>query len=251
MFAGHTKTRFKQDIWLSLIGLLLVLVWDGFNTLFDLDLWVSSQFADTSGFWLRDSFWMSLLLHRDGKYLSEILVVFLLINVVYPLHPTQTQHNRVWRFYLALATILVSFSISIIKYMSLSSCPWDLKLFGGVAQYVSHWSWGVRDGGAGRCFPSGHASAAFAFFTVYFCLRTEHPNFARRSLYVVFCFGFLFGMAQVLRGAHYVSHVLWSAWFCWVFSALFFWLASLRTVLILRQGVHKLANKISRLWKCN
>ena len=227
MFAGHTKTRLKQDIWLSLLGLLFVLVWDFLNALFGIDLWVSSQFADSSGFWLRNNPWVSLFLHRDGKYLSEMLVMLLLINVFYPLHPTQAQHNRVWRFYLALVTVLISFSISVIKYMSISSCPWDLSLFGGSAHYVSHWSWGVSDGGEGRCFPSGHVSAAFSFFTLYFCLRTEHPNFARRSLYVVLLFGFLFGMAQVMRGAHYVSHALWSAWFCWVFSALFFWLVGL------------------------
>ena len=30
--------------------------------------------------------------------------------------------------------------------------------------------------------------------------------------------GALFGAAQVMRGAHYVSHVLWSAWICWTLS---------------------------------
>jgi membrane-associated PAP2 superfamily phosphatase len=28
-----------------------------------------------------------------------------------------------------------------------------------------------------------------------------------------------FGGAQYLRGAHYPSHTLWTAWLCWVLSA--------------------------------
>lgn len=31
--------------------------------------------------------------------------------------------------------------------------------------------------------------------------------------------GALFGGAQVLRGAHFVSHVLWSGWICWALAA--------------------------------
>jgi len=32
--------------------------------------------------------------------------------------------------------------------------------------------------------------------------------------------GALYGWAQLARGAHYVSHTLWSAWLCWVVCAL-------------------------------
>ena len=32
--------------------------------------------------------------------------------------------------------------------------------------------------------------------------------------------GGAFGAAQVVRGAHFVSHVLWSAWICWVLCVL-------------------------------
>ena len=31
--------------------------------------------------------------------------------------------------------------------------------------------------------------------------------------------GLLFGGAQTLRGAHYPSHSLWTAWLCWTLSA--------------------------------
>jgi membrane-associated PAP2 superfamily phosphatase len=102
-----------------------------------------------------------------------------------------------------------------IKRVSLTSCPWDLAEFGGAAQYVSHWRWGVGDGGAGHCFPSGHAAGAFAFLSGYFVLRPHEARWARRWLIGVLVVGALFGTAQLVRGAHYPSHTLWTAWLCW------------------------------------
>ena len=36
--------------------------------------------------------------------------------------------------------------------------------------------------------------------------------------------GLGFGLVQMVRGAHYFSHVLWAGWVCWVAGGLF-WLA--------------------------
>jgi membrane-associated PAP2 superfamily phosphatase len=32
--------------------------------------------------------------------------------------------------------------------------------------------------------------------------------------------GAVFGWAQMVRGAHFPSHTMWSAWVCWVLCAL-------------------------------
>jgi membrane-associated PAP2 superfamily phosphatase len=87
--------------------------------------------------------------------------------------------------------------------------------FGGHASWVSHWAWGVRDGGPGHCFPAGHASAAFAFVSGYFVLRSVSPAQARGWLVGSLLAGLLLGAAQQLRGAHFMSHTLWTGWFCW------------------------------------
>ena len=31
--------------------------------------------------------------------------------------------------------------------------------------------------------------------------------------------GLVFGLAQQIRGAHYMSHTLWTAWLCWTVAA--------------------------------
>ena len=62
--------------------------------------------------------------------------------------------------------------------------------------------------------------AAFAFFGGYFLWREHDPRRAR-----VWLAGgggwsaWSSAAAQLLRGAHYPSHTLWSAWLCWTISA--------------------------------
>ena len=135
--------------------------------------------------------------------------------------PTMARSARWW---LLLATVVCLVLIPFIKSRSLVSCPWDLAQFGGTARYLPHWTvqaWvGAGDGGPGRCFPSGHASGAFSFITGWFVLREHWPRAARRWLIAVCVMGLVFGVAQVARGAHYPSHVGWTAWICWALSAL-------------------------------
>jgi len=102
----------------------------------------------------------------------------------------------------------------LLKLGSLTSCPWSLAEFGGTATYVSHWAFGQADGGPGRCFPAGHATAAFCFLPGWFILRRAAPVAARRWLIATLFAGAVLTMVQVVRGAHYVSHSLWTGWFC-------------------------------------
>ncbi|MFZ2388297.1 MAG: phosphatidic acid phosphatase, partial [Polaromonas sp.] len=79
--------------------------------------------------------------------------------------------------------------------------------------------WGVLDGGTGGCFPAGHASAGFAFIGGFFAFRHAVPKTAWRWFAGAMLIGLIFGLAQQVRGAHYMSHTLWTAWFCWSVAA--------------------------------
>ena len=124
------------------------------------------------------------------------------------------RRDRVQLALSVLAAIAVS---TLVKRLSSSSCPWDLAEFGGVARHVSHWRWGVQDGGPGHCFPAGHASAAFGFVAGWFVLRRARPGSALATAWLLAALagGLVLGLAQQLRGAHYLSHTLWTAWICW------------------------------------
>jgi membrane-associated PAP2 superfamily phosphatase len=119
------------------------------------------------------------------------------------------------RLQLAITPMLAVLAVSALKAISATSCPWDLTVFGGVARLVSHWTAaGGGDGGPGHCFPAGHASAGFMFIGGYFVFASDAPRIARAWLLSALTAGFVLGGAQQLRGAHFMSHTLWTAWIC-------------------------------------
>ncbi|WP_423596339.1 phosphatase PAP2 family protein [Roseateles sp. MS654] len=198
--------------WLiALAGLAALLLWDAAGW----DLSVVRLFADAHGFALREHWITSGLLHQGGRWMATGWAVVLVINAVRPLWPGLTRRER-WGAVIVTALSLAL--IPLLKHGSTTSCPWDLAEFGGVAHYVSHWRFGVTDGGPGHCFPSGHASSAFAFFSVFFMLRRAYPAQARAALGAVLAMGVLYGFAQMARGAHYPSHTMWTAWICWTLA---------------------------------
>lgn len=121
-----------------------------------------------------------------------------------------------WQLVLSIAGGVLA--ITALKRLNHTSCPWDLAEFGGAARHVSHWLWGVRDEGAGHCFPAGHASTAFAYLAGWFVLRRAAPRVAGPWLLWALVAGLALGLAQQMRGAHYMSHTLWTAWLCWAWG---------------------------------
>lgn len=190
--------------------LLAVVLWDAMG----LDLPLARWAGSAQGFAWRSAPALVLWLHEVPRALSMLLLALLGVGVVWP-----------WGFLRRLArrdraqlvlSILGAIALSTwVKRLSDTSCPWDLAEFGGVARYVSHWTWGVRDGGPGHCFPAGHASAALGFVAGWFVLRRAAPGMATAWLLAALAAGLLLGLAQQVRGAHYMSHTLWSAWICW------------------------------------
>lgn len=188
-------------------GLVLILLWEFSGA----DLWLMQQLGNSGGFPLREQWWLRVLLHEGLRDLAIAAYLYLLAGIWLPL-PGLRGFKRGQRIEMLCGVTLSLLLVSGIKSLSLTSCPWDLVQFGGVARYVPHWLPGVSDGGPGRCFPSGHASAGFAFLSVATAIRTQMLQ--RRVLIVVLLFGSLCGVTQLLRGAHYPSHVLWTACFC-------------------------------------
>ena len=203
----------KHSDWLiSGVLLAFVVMWDTSG----LDLAAVRWFGGASGFPLRNHWLTSSLLHEGGRVLAWAMLAMLAVNVWRPLvaGPTRTQR---WQWLLITMFCLVA--VPALKRASSTSCPWDLAEFGGTAVYLSHWQWGVADGGPGHCFPSGHAASAFGFLWGWFALRRTRPALARAWLATVVGLGVVFGFAQLVRGAHYPSHTLWTAWFCWTICA--------------------------------
>lgn len=195
---------------LTLIALAALTAWDATGG----DLALARRAGSLMGFPLRSNPFMVHVMHEGARDLSWVLVIGLFASIRWPLGFLR-RLSMGGRAQLALTVLASVIAVSLIKHASHTSCPWDLQEFGGVARYVSHWSWGVDDGGPGGCFPAGHASAAFAYMGGYFVLRRVSPRVAAVWLGMAVAAGFVLGVSQQLRGAHYMSHTLWTAWVCW------------------------------------
>ncbi|MBX3653499.1 MAG: phosphatase PAP2 family protein [Ramlibacter sp.] len=196
---------------LATAGLTLALLgWDYSG----LDLTLARWFGGPAGFPLHDAWWLENVAHEGGRRLAWAIALALCLGAWWPVGPLRRlAFNR--RLQLASTTLLAVALISILKSFNHTSCPWDLAEFGGVAHYVSHWALAQTDGGPGRCFPAGHASAGFAFVGGYFAFRGRAPHLARAWLVAAVAAGLALGWSQQMRGAHFMSHTLWTGWVCW------------------------------------
>ncbi|MEP7301703.1 MAG: phosphatase PAP2 family protein [Caldimonas sp.] len=210
---GPSVSPLARDLALLLCGLLAFAAWDASG----LDLPVTRWFASPSGFALSDHWLFAGVLHSGARGVAWAVALLLVLNVWRPLPFARIlmRGDRLWWLATTLACIVL---IPLLKRVSLTSCPSSLAEFGGVAGYVSHWAFGVADGGPGRCFPAGHATAAFGFLPGYFALRRAAPRAARWWLLVTVVAGALLAGVQVVRGAHFISHSLWTAWWCWALT---------------------------------
>jgi membrane-associated PAP2 superfamily phosphatase len=203
-------------LWLGL-PLLGVVLWD----ITPADLVIAHWYGTAQGFALQDNYWLSHILHTRARQTGVLLGLVCVVAIWWPVGPLAplsrcTRRERVW---LACMVWVCAAGIATLKASSHTSCPSELQAFGGVARYVWHFATG-SDGGPGRCFPSGHASSFFSFLPVFWVLRRYNARRAWQVLAAICVLGLALAWVQVLRGAHYPSHVLWTMWLCWAAGAL-------------------------------
>lgn len=205
---------------------LALLAWDSTR----LDMALAHAIGGTGGFPLREHWLLSTVLHEGGRYAGWLVELALCLAVWWPPR-WMAGLDMGRRLQLAVTPLVLLLAVNSIKAMTGISCPWDLAEFGGVARYVPHWTQLLgSDGGSGRCFPAGHASAGFAFIGGWFVLARTNRRAARFWLAGSLAVGLVLGIAQQLRGAHFMSHTLWAAWMCWVMA----WLIDMLFTRLLR-----------------
>ena len=168
----------------------------------------------TRQFPLRDAAFWAVIMHTGLKYLSvaawfALLVYWLALRG----HRSRQPLRRAIGFTLIVA-LLAAFAVSSLRALSAHSCPWELSLFGGTADYFRFFDAVPLNPGSGRCAPSGHAASGFVWFTAWIALRGVDRSKARFALVFSLSLGVLTGLTQLARGAHFLSHVLLTAWLC-------------------------------------
>lgn len=124
----------------------------------------------------------------------------------------------------AMSAVLVPLAISLLKQASASHCPWDLQRYGGTAAYVRLLEWMPAGIAPGHCMPGGHASSALWLISI---AAFWWPHSRAKGIAVglsMLLFGLGVGWIQQLRGAHFLTHTLWSAWIaCALVYVIYVW----------------------------
>jgi len=142
------------------------------------------------------------------------------------MNPSQTK--RVSRALLSLnahgqllASVLLSLAgVAALKQLLPIDCPWDLLSYGGSQQFVGLFSPWPANRAPNACFPAGHASVGYAWLGLYFYCRQLLPRLALPALMLSSVLGLVLGINQQLRGAHFISHDIATAAWCWSMACL-------------------------------
>lgn len=187
----------------------------------DGDRWLADRLYAWEGHrWAwRDATLTAQVIHLQGRELSPPACLGVLAAWWRTrLRPTLA-HWQQALLYLLIAVPLASLLVVWLKSWSNMDCPWDLLRYGGKRPYVGLLAMRPVGLSRGACFPAGHASAGYAWLALYFALRMGRPSWRGWGLAIGLGAGALFGISQQLRGAHFLSHDVWTAAICW-FSAL-------------------------------
>lgn len=193
----------------------IFLLWLGRYT--DIDIMLADRMFDVSKHdfvWRRN--WFAVVFMHEAMKIALIAfglaltAIFIVCSTVLPNFLTNATRRKLG--VVVASFVLVPVSISLLKATSIHACPWDLKRYGGGAPYLRLLDALPVDVVAGHCFPAGHASSALwlAAFAVFWL--PWRPQKAA----VVFAIGLVpggaLGWVQQMRGAHFLTHTLWSMW---------------------------------------
>ena len=182
-----------------------------------IDLWLADRMFDaaTGRFDWRDHWFAVDVMHRWVKIplilLGASIVGAALADGVRPLTILSTNDRLRLRMAAACA-LLVPLVVAFVKHYASPHCPWDVDRYGGVAPYLRLFDALPAAVPAGHCFPAGHASSALWLTGLCVWLLPHRPRAAAGVGVLGMSLGFGLGWVQQLRGAHFLTHTLASAW---------------------------------------
>lgn len=240
--------------WLALLISGVVLLWWSEFSRWGLafEFWISRQFYQAGvGFPLRDSAQFDFWWHIFPKRMMFLLPLWALLQIIYG--GVLRYQNRLtgirrdeWLRWCAIFVIglLTPLLLSLLKKWTNQACPWSLSEFSGTLPYVHLLDprpWAAH---SQACWPAGHAAVGLSMLVVSFVggwpralWRDEATLGAPRSVWLsagafaayAVVLSMVLGFSQVMRGAHFISHQIWSLWIVLVFNMLFVQLGVVKT----------------------
>jgi membrane-associated PAP2 superfamily phosphatase len=181
-----------------------------------IDLWLADRLIHWEcGAWtLRHSWLLDDMMHDGVNQLVKGLQIGIVLATALAFAVSRFARWRRPLLYLTLAMPLSAGLVALLKAWTNMDCPYDLVGFGGDRPFVGLFEIRPDALPRGRCFPAGHASGAYGYLGLYFLGRRH--GLAWPGLAIPLAAGLILGVTQQLRGAHFLTHDLWTLALCWL-----------------------------------
>ncbi|WP_242462590.1 phosphatase PAP2 family protein [Acinetobacter sp. Res13-Abat-PEC15-P5-02] len=178
-----------------------------------IDMQLIHPWIDSTGNFPLKNNWF--LVEINHKLLKNLVIVFYVTVLVTWILSFKLENLKTYRWqlgYLFWVSVLSTVVIGLLKSHSAHACPWSMTESTALG-YV--WDFSATKG---HCFPGGHASTGFSLVTGFFVFRKSNPKIAYFFLCLGLILGFITGWGQMMRGAHFLSHNLWTGWIIYTFN---------------------------------
>lgn len=173
----------------------------------------------------KDTWLTQYLLHKGGRNLVALVVIGMFLFLIATLFNDSLVRYRRNASFLLFSSLTGIALVAMLKASTHIYTPWDLQIFGGLYPNIRLFDSVANNLPVGHAFPSGHASGGFALLSLYFMVRNHRHRHRSLFLYAALALGLIFGLDQQIRGAHMLSHDLFSLAICW--SSCLIWSALL------------------------
>lgn len=175
----------------------------------NVDLFISDLFLNHNHrFYLQANKALGIALHDYPKYVAILIGLLFWSSAVgiilFNKNILKNFFQKKEVLYVSLAAILIPVIIWYIRDFSAMHCPRELIRYGGEFEYLRIFDSIPALWSKGQCSPSAHASS-FLWLLAIPILKKNHLMLKTLSVFIfILCF------VQVLRGAHFVSHICYS-----------------------------------------
>ncbi|MBF0272015.1 MAG: phosphatase PAP2 family protein [Magnetococcales bacterium] len=185
-----------------------------------LDLRVQDFFYtfEVGRWWIdKEAYWPRVIFYTGAKWAVVLVAIGILVALLWSRKSPSLIPCRRPLMVLLLSLILVPGTISSLKNVTNVHCPWSLTRYGGTLPFVPVLDTQPADFPAvrpGKCYPAGHPSGGFAFMALFFLFSTRRRQWLGLGFGI--SLGWIMGIYQMMKGAHFLSHVLVSMLLSWL-----------------------------------
>ncbi|MBI2305956.1 MAG: PAP2 family protein [Rhodocyclales bacterium] len=183
----------------------------------ELDQWLAALYYDPQlrDFPWRNSWFATAFMHGHVKnaivWLGFLLLGATVLDLLFKLPGISARHRAQLRI-VTLAAFLVPNVIKALKQQSSLQCPWSIDRYGGSEPLLRLFDAVPAGWHDGHCFPAGHASSGMWLIALAVFWLPTQPRRAFAAYLAGLTAGMALGWVQQMRGAHFLTHTLWTAW---------------------------------------